>query len=113
MIRSTLAAVPVAVLVSLWGATAGAQSAADGQKVYAAQKCNICHSIDGKGNAKGPLDGVGSKYTAAELRQWIVNAKEMTEKHKAARKPVMRDFSKLPAKEVDALVAYLSTLKKK
>ena len=32
-----------------------------------------CHSIDGKGNAKGPLDGVGLKYSADELRQWLVD----------------------------------------
>ena len=30
-------------------------------KVYEQQKCSVCHSIEGKGNKKGPLDGVGSK----------------------------------------------------
>ena len=50
-----------------------------GMKVYAAQKCGVCHSIEGKGAKKGPLDGVGSKLTEDEIRQWIVNAPEMTE----------------------------------
>ena len=27
-----------------------------GAAVYAAQKCSMCHSLDGKGQAKGPLD---------------------------------------------------------
>jgi hypothetical protein len=54
---------------------------------------------------------VGSKFTADELRQWIVNWKVMAEKHHATRKPPMMDFSKLPKEDVEALVAYLQTLK--
>ena len=91
---------------------ATAQTPAErGLLVYGAQKCSMCHAVAGKGNAKGPLDGVGMKYTAEELREWIVNAKVMSEKHKTTRKPVMRDYSALPAADVDALVAYLQTLK--
>lgn len=91
---------------------AAATAQADkGQQVFAAQKCSMCHAIAGKGNAKGPLDGVGAKYSAAEIKEWIVNAKGMTEKTKATRKPPMRDYSALPAADVDALVAYLRTLK--
>jgi len=82
-----------------------------GAQVFAAQKCSMCHAIAGKGNAKGPLDGVGAKYSAADLKEWIVNAKVMMEKTKATRKPPMRDFSTLPAADVDALVTYLRTLK--
>lgn len=84
-----------------------------GIKVYAAQKCIVCHSIEGKGAKKGPLDEVGSKLTEAEIREWIVNAPAMTAKTKATRKPLMKDYSKLPKADVDGLVAYLSTLKKK
>ena len=77
------------------------------------QKCSMCHSIEGKGNAKGSLDGVGSKLSAAEIRQWIVDPKTMTEKTKAERKPAMKAYPNLPAADVDALVAYLESLKKK
>ena len=48
----------------LFGSAASAQdkTAVDhGIKVYAAQKCSVCHSIEGKGKKSGPLDGVGSK----------------------------------------------------
>jgi mono/diheme cytochrome c family protein len=91
---------------------AWAQTPAErGLQVYGAQKCSMCHAVAGKGNAKGPLDGVGMKLSPADLREWIVNAKEMAEKHKAIRKPPMRDFSALPAADVDALVAYLQTLR--
>ena len=69
---------------------AAAQSAAQleqGQKIYTAQKCGVCHAVAGKGNAKGALDTVGSKLSADEIRQWIVDAPGMTAKTKAARKP--------------------------
>jgi mono/diheme cytochrome c family protein len=92
---------------------AAAQDAkvAKGQQLFADQKCTLCHSIAGKGNAKGPLDSVGSKLTADEIRAWITDAKGMTVKTKATRKPEMKGYT-LPKDDVDALVAYLSTLKK-
>ena len=94
----------------LFAAVAAAQDAAAGAKVYVDQKCSVCHSIAGKGNAKGPLDDVG-KMPADDIRAWITDAKAMTEKTKAPRKPVMKQYS-LPKGDVDALVAYLQTLKK-
>jgi len=104
----------VAVMAALIGAgSASAQSsAADGEKVFAAQKCTICHSIAGQGNKKGPLDGVGAKLSADDIRSWITNAPDMAAKAKAERKPVMKAYSALSKAEVDALVAYLQTLKK-
>ncbi|MEO8256479.1 MAG: cytochrome c [Acidobacteriota bacterium] len=94
-------------------ATAAAQDAkiAQGEKVYADQKCALCHSIADKGNKKGPLDGVASKLKVEEMREWIVDAPGMTAKTKAPRKPLMKSY-KLPKPDEDALVAYLVTLKK-
>jgi len=95
-------------------ATISAQDAKvqQGQKAYTDQKCSLCHSIGGHGNAKGPLDDVGTKLSADEIRQWIVDAKGMTAKAKATRKPEMKQYT-LPKEDVDALVAYLQTLKGK
>jgi mono/diheme cytochrome c family protein len=95
-------------------ATASAQDPkiAAGEKFYVEQKCSVCHSIAGKGNQKGALDDVGTKLTPADIRAWIVDAKGMTAKTKAERKPPMRAYN-LPNDQVDALVAYLATLKKK
>jgi mono/diheme cytochrome c family protein len=105
-----------ATAILLAGAvTASAQDAKLSEKgaaVYAAQKCSICHAIAGKGQAKGPLDGVGSKLTNDELREWIVNPAEMTKKTKAERKPPMRAYPNLPKEDLDALVAYMASLKK-
>ena len=102
------------VVLALGGAvSAMAQDAkAAGEKVYAEQKCSVCHAIAGKGNAKGPLDEVGSKLTADEIRAWLVDAKGMTAKTKASRKPEMKAYA-LPKDDVDGLVAYLSAMKKK
>ena len=87
---------------------------AKGQKLYATHKCSTCHSIDGKGNKKGPLDEVGSKLTAEELRQWLTHPDEMSAKVKSTRKPVMKAYDKKMSEEdMDALVAYMQTLKKK
>jgi mono/diheme cytochrome c family protein len=82
-----------------------------GQKVYAAQKCAMCHSIAGKGNAKGPLDKVGAKLTAADIRSWMTDAEGMTAKTKAPRKPFMKSYPSLAASDLDALVAYMQSLK--
>jgi mono/diheme cytochrome c family protein len=89
-----------------------AQDAKAGEKVYIDQKCSVCHSIAGKGNAKGPLDDVGNKLPAADIRAWLVDAKAMTVKTKATRKPEMKAYT-LEKEDVDALVAYLSSMKKK
>ena len=84
-----------------------------GKQVYADQKCSMCHSIEGKGNAKGALDGVGSKFSAEELRKWITDPAAMTAQTKAERKPAMpAKYASLPKDDLDALVAYLSSLKK-
>ena len=95
------------------GVTVAAQDLkVPGEKLFAEQKCALCHSIAGKGNTKGPLDDVGSRLSAEEIRAWMTDAKGMTAKTKASRKPEMKAYD-LSKQDVDTLVAYLSTLKKK
>ncbi len=91
---------------------AAAQDAAKGAAVYTAQKCQICHSVAGKGGKANPLDGVGAKLSADEIRQWITHPTEMTAKAKSTKKPPMPNkYAGLPAADLDALVAYVSSLK--
>ena len=93
---------------------ASAQDAvAKGAALYASQKCSVCHSVEGKGNAKGPLEGVGSKFTAAELHQWLDDPAAMSAKVKATRKPPMKSYKSMSQADKDALVAWMQTLKKK
>ena len=114
MKRALITPTTIAVSLTLAG-IASAQDNAQierGMKLYADQKCSICHAIDGKGNAKGKLDGIGAKLKADEIREWLVNPVEMATKAKADRKPPMKAFATLSKEDLDALAAYISSLKK-
>lgn len=85
---------------------------AKGATVFAAQKCSMCHSLDGKGSAKGPLDGIGTKLKADDIREWMKEPVEMAKKAGATRKPAMKPYPNLPKDDLDALVAFLASKKK-
>jgi mono/diheme cytochrome c family protein len=83
-----------------------------GEALYGAQKCQICHAIAGTGNKNNPLDKVGAKLSAADIREWIVNPVEMAKKVKSTGKPAMpAKYKGLAPAEIDALVAYMQSLK--
>jgi len=83
-----------------------AQAADRGKEVYTANKCQMCHMIDGVGSKRAPLDGGGAKLSKDDLRKWIVAPSEMNAK---VKKP---SFAKISADDLTALVDYLATLKK-
>lgn len=113
-----------AVIVMLAGAVMGAQSpdpkaVAAGKKLYVTYKCDKCHTIAGRGTKKknGELDDVGSK-PVAELKKWLTTPAEMEAKLDSPPKGTDSMANALKTKgiepaEVDQLVAYLQTLKKK
>ena len=107
MMRVVLFAVAFAFVTSVASAQGPAEK---GKEVYTANKCQICHSIGGVGNKKGELDHVGSKLSAAEIRNWITSAPDQAAKAKAERKPAMKAYT-LSKDDLDNLVAYLQTLK--
>jgi mono/diheme cytochrome c family protein len=109
MIRSIVCAMALCACAA--GPARAQDAKAKGEQVFIDQKCSLCHSIAGKGNTKGSLDDVGKKDSADDIRQWIVDTKAMTAKTKATRKPEMKVYT-LPKEDVDALVVYLSSLKK-
>ena len=117
MKRATTASGPflVAVAAALSLMTphqAVAQDAAKGEGVYNAQKCSVCHAVAGKGNKANPLDGVGAKLSAADIRAWIVDPVAMTAKTGSQKKPPMpKKWATLPAADLDGLVAYMQSLK--
>ena len=98
------------ILVNVWGVGVTAQSdearVTRGAEVYRAQKCQACHSIAGVGSKRYPLDGVGTKLTEEDLRKWVVAPREMNPKVSK------RAYDKLPKADLDALVAYLASLRK-
>ena len=104
----------VALSAVVWGATSVfAQSQPkieQGAALFVAQKCTLCHSGAGKGNPKGSLDGAGAKLTADDIRQWILDPEGMRAKTHATRMPAMKRAA-LSADQVDALVAFITSLK--
>jgi len=104
--------------VALSGVVLIAQDAkvAAGKKAYDAEKCSTCHMIAGTGMKalNLPLDGVGAKLTAADLKKWFTDTTAM--EAKLPKKPTvkMSDYlktHKLSDADVDALVAYMQSLK--
>ena len=91
---------------------AAGQDTKKGLEVYTAQKCQVCHAIAGKGSKTNPLDGVGAKLSADEIKNWITQPVEAAAKAKSTKKPPMpAKYGTLPAADLDALVAYMQSLK--
>ena len=102
------------VLAALVATTtaAAAQDAAlieKGKAVYAANKCQSCHMVEGKGNKRFPLDGVGKKLSAADIEKWITHPADMEAKLAEKPKIKMKAY-KLAEADLQALVAYVHSL---
>jgi mono/diheme cytochrome c family protein len=81
-----------------------------GATVYVREKCARCHWLAGKGgNPSHPLDGVGTKLNATEVRAVLVDPQAA----RGDRKPAtgMPSSAKLSKTDLDALVAYVFSLK--
>jgi len=108
LIASIAASVFVASAVSVTVAAQG--KAEQGAALFSAQKCTMCHSVAGKGNPKGPLDGITASNKAEHIKQWLQDPEGMRTKQGATRTPAMKPV-KLSADQIDALVAYLTSAK--
>ena len=102
-----------AVLAALVAAPVflSAQDVEKGKAVYAANKCQTCHAVAGKGNKKWPLDGVGAKLSADEISKWITHPAEMEAKLPEKPKIKMKAYPKMADEDLKALVAYMQSLK--
>lgn len=120
--RRRLAA--MAVMIAFAGTVAAAQApdpklVSTGKKLYTTYKCDKCHTINGRGTKKkdGELDDIGTKLTQAEIKKWLTTPADMESKLKTPPKGTDSMANALKTKgiepgEIDALVAYLQTLKK-
>ncbi len=91
---------------------AGLSPEADrGRIVFGQQGCATCHSVAGSGNPRHPLDGTGVRWNAEELRQWICGTGAVADKISAAVRGRKQRYQALPAEDLKALVAYLSSLR--
>jgi mono/diheme cytochrome c family protein len=112
ILRMTAFAAAVGMATPLAAAAQDDAAIKKGQEVYTAQKCQMCHSIAGKGGKQSALDGVGKKLSVDEIREWITHPTEAAAKAKSTKKPPMpAKYAKLPAADIDALVAYMQSLK--
>ena len=115
LVPLSIAAVFVIVGAASPGVAAQADQAAKieaGKKLYDAQKCRTCHMVGGVGSkAASALDGVGTRLTEADIRMWLTDPDAMTAKLKTKPKVKMKKVT-LKDPEIDALVAYMASLKK-
>jgi mono/diheme cytochrome c family protein len=108
-----ISSVATVAFLAIAGSASGQDPKAEkGMQVFVAQKCTTCHSIAGKGNKKGPLDEIGTKLTAEQIKQWITDPVGTAAKTTPAptRKPPMKKKDLSPG-DVDALLALLTGLK--
>lgn len=82
-----------------------------GRIVYAAQGCASCHSIRGLGNPRHPLDEVGARLGAAELRDFVTGSGRAAEKLPSTVVRRKAKYRELPEDDLAALTAYLSSLR--
>lgn len=107
--------ITVAAVFVLGGVSARAQDAKQieaGKKIYETQKCATCHSVAGKGNKLYPLDGVGKKLSAGDIKKWFTHTAEM--EAALTKKPTLKMSSRkynLKDDDLNALVAYMQSLK--
>jgi len=84
---------------------------AQGRQIFDTVKCTKCHLAENRGNKNGPkLDGISAKLTADDVRNWITNPTAQTAKL-AEQPEVPRKKIDLKTAEIDALVAYVMSLK--
>lgn len=111
--RRLFSMVCAGALIAAWASPAFAQDpkVAKGATLFESNKCTICHAAQGKGNAKKPLDGAGAKLTPDLVKLWITDPKAAEAKAGKKASPPMKSFASLPPDDVDALVAYVMSLK--
>jgi mono/diheme cytochrome c family protein len=97
---------------------AGGDLVALGKEQYDLQECYNCHKIGGKGSVKkrGPvLDNIGSLMKPEELKEKVLDPRSWMAEgfEKEYKKKQMPDKYRelMSDQEIDALVAYLATLK--
>ncbi len=84
-----------------------ASQASSGKEIYSREGCARCHSIAGEGSPRSPLDGVGERLLAEEIRKWIIAAPELEDELSGRVFRTKQAYGKLPEPELAALVAYL------
>ncbi len=91
--------------------TLGQEPGAAGRESFKSLGCSTCHSIAGAGNPRHPLDEVGSRWTAEQLRAWITGTGFAAERLPATTVARKQRYTSIPPEQMDAIIAFLSALK--
>jgi hypothetical protein len=81
-----------------------------GLRVYKVQGCERCHSVQGIGSPRFPLDGVGSRRDRDELRAWTVGAPAVQDSLSPSALRAKRRYDEIPPADMRVLIAYLAAL---
>ena len=81
-----------------------------GRQVYKQQACARCHSIAGKGNPRNPLDSIGVRRTADELRNWIIGEDTIQGSVPEGVFKLKKTYRGLTERDLDSLVIYMQSL---
>jgi mono/diheme cytochrome c family protein len=97
------------VTLSGFAVAQDAKAVAKGQELSVKNHCSMCHLIDGKGGKFGkPLDGVSARLDAAKIKAILADPLKEFPNEKVK----MPKVAWQPG-DIDAVVAYLQTLKGK
>lgn len=79
-----------------------------GRVVFEEAGCARCHRIDGGGNPRYPLDGIGARRPPDQIRAFIVADGDARRALSASVVRTKERYGELPSADLDALVTYLA-----
>jgi hypothetical protein len=94
------------------GATVQTPDSLRGRVVFDSLGCARCHSVAGVGSPRYPLDGVGARRNAAQLRAWTQGADALADSLPPSALRTKQSFQALKPEDLNALVAFLRSLKR-
>ncbi len=82
-----------------------------GRRSFVDLGCLRCHRVAGEGSPRSVLDRVGERLFPDEIRAWIVADPSTAPRLPASAVRAKSGYQGLPARELDDLVVYLSSLR--
>jgi mono/diheme cytochrome c family protein len=81
-----------------------------GRQLFFAEGCAGCHSVGGEGNPLGPLDGVATRRSRDELRDFAFGTGAAAESLPRRIALTKSAYAELSAEDREAIVAFLESL---
>jgi mono/diheme cytochrome c family protein len=85
--------------------------AARGRALFADVGCLRCHAVAGQGNPRSPLDGIGARHMPDAIQARMVGAPSVADDMPRSVVRAKERFTELPEADLEALTAYLSSLR--